>query len=111
VRYRDRQTGQLVSKSTWTRSKAHGGTRYVRESAKPNVMHLITVTIKSKQQRYSRDLLVPARKGTSLQKLLEIADNTLPKSEIYVSDWLRQPGVKIKVATGPRTRARKASLR
>lgn len=35
ARYRDRQTGRFVSKSTWTRSKAHDGTRYKREYAKP----------------------------------------------------------------------------
>jgi len=31
MRYRDRYTGHYVSKSTWVRSKAHGGSRYVRE--------------------------------------------------------------------------------
>ena len=29
--YRDRETGRFVGKSTWTRSHAQGGTRYVRE--------------------------------------------------------------------------------
>lgn len=29
--YRDRKTGRFVRKSTWTRSKAQGGTRYVRQ--------------------------------------------------------------------------------
>lgn len=28
--YRDKQTGQMVNKETWTRSKSQGGTRYVR---------------------------------------------------------------------------------
>lgn len=32
--YFNRETGQRVSKSTWTRSKAHGGSRFVRRSAK-----------------------------------------------------------------------------
>lgn len=31
ARYRDRTTGRFVSKEKWTRSKAHGGTRFVRE--------------------------------------------------------------------------------
>lgn len=31
VVYRDRKTGRLVSESTWRRSKARGGTRYVRQ--------------------------------------------------------------------------------
>lgn len=30
--YRDKDTGRYASKSTWKRSKAHGGTRYVRTS-------------------------------------------------------------------------------
>ena len=33
--YFDRQTGQRVKKSTWTRSKAQGGSRYVRRSSGP----------------------------------------------------------------------------
>ena len=32
--YFDRQTGHRVSKSTWTRSKAHGGSRYVRRGTR-----------------------------------------------------------------------------
>jgi hypothetical protein len=34
VVYRDKKSGRFVSKSTWKRSKAHGGTRYVRLSLK-----------------------------------------------------------------------------
>lgn len=33
-RYRDRETGRFVSKATWQRSRAHGGTRYRRQSVK-----------------------------------------------------------------------------
>ena len=39
--YRDRITGRFVSKSTWKRSRAHGGSRYKRErrySANLNVL-------------------------------------------------------------------------
>src|SRR5580692_5882672 len=32
--YRDKKTGRFVSESTWKRSKARGGTRYVRQRAK-----------------------------------------------------------------------------
>lgn len=32
VRYRDTRTGHFVSESTWKRSKAQGGTHYVRTS-------------------------------------------------------------------------------
>ena len=35
TRYRDRDTGRFVSKSTWTRSRTHSGTRYKREYGKP----------------------------------------------------------------------------
>jgi hypothetical protein len=34
VVYRDKKTGRLVSQSTWKRSKARGGTRYVRQTVK-----------------------------------------------------------------------------
>jgi hypothetical protein len=34
VLYRDKKSGRFVSKSTWKRSKAHGGTRYVRLNLK-----------------------------------------------------------------------------
>jgi hypothetical protein len=32
--YRDKKSGRFVSESTWKRSKAQGGTRYVRQKAK-----------------------------------------------------------------------------
>jgi hypothetical protein len=35
--YRDKKSGRFVSEATWKRSKAHGGTRYVRLS--PKVRH------------------------------------------------------------------------
>jgi len=34
VFYFNRDTGRRVSKSTWKRNKAHGGTKYVRRSTK-----------------------------------------------------------------------------
>jgi hypothetical protein len=34
VAYRDKKSGRFVSKSAWKRSKAHGGTRYVRQTQK-----------------------------------------------------------------------------
>ena len=34
VTYRDKKTGRFVSVSTWKRSKARGGTRYVRQRTK-----------------------------------------------------------------------------
>lgn len=38
TRYRDRETGQFVSRSTWKRSKAHDGTRYKRETRRVSAM-------------------------------------------------------------------------
>lgn len=35
MRYRDRLTGKYVSRSTWLRSRAQGGTRYVTVAGKP----------------------------------------------------------------------------
>lgn len=34
IRYYDQKTGKRVSKETWQRSKAHGGSRYVRRGSK-----------------------------------------------------------------------------
>jgi hypothetical protein len=34
TRYRDKQTGKFVSKATWKRSRAHGGSRFRRERAR-----------------------------------------------------------------------------
>lgn len=31
MKFRDKKTGRFVARATWKRSKAHGGTRYVRE--------------------------------------------------------------------------------
>jgi hypothetical protein len=31
TRYRDRESGRFVSKATWRRSRAHGGTKFRRE--------------------------------------------------------------------------------
>lgn len=33
--YFDRETGKRVSKATWSRSKSHGGSRYVRRRSEP----------------------------------------------------------------------------
>ena len=48
--YRDRQTGRFVKKTTWTRSKAQGGTRYVRQGG----------TAKAREKARKR---APKRKG------------------------------------------------
>jgi len=37
VIYRDKKSGRFVSESTWKRSKAQGGTRYVRQ--RPKIRH------------------------------------------------------------------------
>lgn len=34
--YRDKKTGRFAAKSTWQRSKAHGGTRFVRQKPPPS---------------------------------------------------------------------------
>ena len=77
--YRDKKTGHFVSKATWTRSKARGGVRFVRESSSvtakgtgrrqaksrqlakrlpkkpPVVDHIITVKIKTRERRKGRE--------------------------------------------------------
>jgi len=35
MRYRDTRTGRFVSKATWKRSRAHGGSRYRRVRIAP----------------------------------------------------------------------------
>lgn len=37
--YRDTETGKFVSKATWKRSRAHGGTRYRRSRTGPVKKH------------------------------------------------------------------------
>jgi hypothetical protein len=37
--YRDKKSGRFVSEATWKRSKAHGGTRYIRQRTKTRPEH------------------------------------------------------------------------
>ena len=85
--YRDKKTGRLVSESTWRRSKARGGTRYVRQRVKArrrrtrgrNIYVLsfegyVSVTVRSSKQAKlaSRHLIAVSRflrtGGTELLK-------------------------------------------
>jgi hypothetical protein len=56
--YRDRVTGRFVSKSTWNRSRAHGGSRYIRVrgySANLNVLGYdgyVPVSVRSSKQAH-----------------------------------------------------------
>lgn len=78
-------------------------------------MDLVTITIstrrKGRSRPFSRDLLIPAPRGTSLRGLFAIAENTVKPSERYAVDWYHVKGRKITVAEGPPTRAKKAKLR
>jgi hypothetical protein len=43
--YRDKQSGRFVSETTWKRSKAHGGTRYVRQRTKSRSQDLRNLNV------------------------------------------------------------------
>jgi len=45
--YRDTHTGLFVSKATWKRSRAHGGTRYRRSRTGPGKEHPKTRTVRA----------------------------------------------------------------
>jgi hypothetical protein len=79
------------------------------------IQHLVTVTVKTRRngrvRQFSRDLLIPAPKGTSVRGLFAIAENTVKAKERYAVDWYHTKGRKITVAEGPPTRAKKAKLR
>lgn len=83
------------------------------------INHILTVQVKSPRKRngrstsqtFKRDIVIPAPRGTSLSKLMDIARKTLTGKERYAADWFDVKGRKITVAEGPRTRARKATLR
>ena len=78
--YRDRITGRFVSKSTWKRSRAHGGSRYRAErrySANLNVLGFdgyVPVSVRSSKQAHlaSKHLIAVGR-------FLRTGDNELLK--------------------------------
>jgi hypothetical protein len=47
VIYRDKKSGRFVSEATWKRSKAHGGTRYIRQRTKTRPQNLRKLNVLS----------------------------------------------------------------
>lgn len=131
--YRDSKTGRFCSKACYNRSRAQGGKRYKKVAPPPRprpkkrqkprkpprTNFIVTVKIKTREKRrgrsrtreFSRDIIVPARKDATKAELMAIAIESLPKKEQYAAKWLTQRGSKITIAEGPRTWAKKASLR
>ncbi len=55
--YRDKKTGRFVSQFTWKRSKARGGSRYVRQRARRDIYVLgfdgyVPVSVRSSKQAH-----------------------------------------------------------
>ena len=116
VRYRDRKTGRFVSRSTWKRSHAHDGVRFVREirprvkrkpptSRKPkkparrprpvlphkpkNVEWLVTISYHRKRRRsFEADLLIIAPLDATPGDLAEIAREHLPAKYTFLANWI-----------------------
>jgi hypothetical protein len=63
--YRDKKSGRFVSESTWNRSKAHGGTRYIRQRAKNRPQNLRKLNV------LSFDAYVPVVVRSSKQAKLD----------------------------------------
>jgi hypothetical protein len=74
VVYRDKGSGRFVSEATWKRSKAHGGTRYIRQRTKTRPQNLrklnalsfdgyVSVVVRSSKQAQlaSRHLIAVGR--------------------------------------------------
>lgn len=56
VIYRDRQTGQFASKSTWKRSQAQGGKRFARQS-----LHIAVRLAPKKEEEKEEEAPRPVR--------------------------------------------------
>lgn len=65
MRYRDKLTGHFVSKSTWLRSKAQGGTRYVRQSSKGGGRNAPGVEGKGREQKQNKAAAMGSGAGGS----------------------------------------------
>jgi hypothetical protein len=74
--YRNRHTGRFASAATWRRSKAKGGTRYVRESAKP----------RTRRVTYHRRVST-SRKVTRLARTPAQATRELPREFLITLDY------------------------
>lgn len=68
IRYYDQKTGKRVSKATWKRSKAHGGTRYVRRSSKSGEKRNAT------GGRKKRPVVTPSQAPRNFKEYMEMYD-------------------------------------
>lgn len=57
MKYRDTKTGRYVNKTTWRRSRSHGGTRYKRVRPKPTIRARRIVTPATPPQEIPAEFL------------------------------------------------------
>ena len=85
VIYRDKQSGRFVSEATWKRSKAHGGTRYVRQRTKTHPQNLRKLNVLSFDGympvvvRSSKQAKLDSRHLIAVSRFLRIGDTDLLK--------------------------------
>ncbi len=83
--YRDKKSGRFVSESTWKRSKAHGGTRYVRQRTKTRQQNLRKLNVLSFDGyvpvvvRSSKQAKLDSRHLIAVSRFLRTGDTDLLK--------------------------------
>ncbi|MGA7796006.1 MAG: hypothetical protein WCA19_23485 [Candidatus Acidiferrales bacterium] len=83
--YRDKKSGRFVSESTWKRSKAHGGNRYVRQRPKTRPQNLRNLNVLSFDGyvpvvvRSSKQAKLDSRHLIAVSRFLRTGDTDLLK--------------------------------
>ena len=93
VKHRDRHTGHFVKRSTWKRSKAHGGTRYVRVRIKqrrpqrrPHLGVIIRSGYSSRENSYTLTVQINPWKFLSDQNISNLVSILAAKGHFDDSD-------------------------
>lgn len=80
--YRDFKTGRFASRSTWKRSKAHGGSRYVRKAYQVRLPPRLQAPAMRPAARPERKSVSrKAKRVTSLKEYEEVFDDLLDETE------------------------------
>jgi len=83
--YRDKKSGRFVSEATWKRSKAHGGTRYIRQRTKTRPQYLRKLNVLSFDGyvpvvvRSSKQAKLDSRHLIAVSRFLRTGDTELLK--------------------------------
>jgi hypothetical protein len=85
VIFRDKKSGRFVSEATWKRSKAHGGTRYIRQRTKARPQNLRNLNVLSFDSyvpvvvRSSKQAKLDSRHLIAVSRFLRTGDTELLK--------------------------------